>query len=286
MWTNDTEISFFESELKSLDVSKLFYCLGMADYFAYIPKNSKEKRPTLQSRNAPIGKFTERWVRDLLEKKKKKHGLFAVSTVECRELGLVKRSEADVAFCTTNTRFQKPEHIKIIFEVKMSVVSNYRYDNHNVTFFGDHTTHKGTPSLLRSDSMLKATGKAIYIRVSGLEASTIPIVVLGNSPISKGHEHKVDFLKNTGVIQSFLSLSPQQPVGKKQIQQSKNLGFQTIHDEKALQKIMDDMLSSEATYFSSMMPIPKLGELISIANKEKTDVAKAEKFLSFIRDMK
>jgi hypothetical protein len=286
MWTNDTEISFFEYELqRGTDPEQLFYCFGAAEYFAYIPKNRKEKKPALQSRNSLIGGFTEKWVRDLLAPIAESRGLFAVNTVECKELGLVKKSEADVAFCTTNTKLQKPEHVKLIFEVKMSVVSNYLYDNKDVKFFGNHTTHRGQPSLLRSDSMLKAAGKAINIRVSGLEASTIPIVILGNSPISKGYDHKVDFLKNAGVIQSFISLSSQ-PTGEKQIQQSKHLGFQTVQDVETLQKITNDILSSDAHYFSSMLPKSELGEIIRVANEEKTDVAKAEKFLSLIRRVK
>jgi len=36
-------------------------------------------------------------------------------------------------------------------------------------------------------------------------------------------------------------------------------------------------------YFSSMVSMPKLGEIIRLANKEKTDAAKAEKFLTLIR---
>jgi len=284
MWTNDTEIQFFESTLKEYaSPEQLFYYLG-GEYFAYVPKGRGAEKQTLQSRNSLIGNFTEKWAKDLLAPIAKIHGLFAVNDVECEEIGLPKKSEADLAFCTTNTRFQKPENIKLIFEIKMSVVSNYRYDDNGVTLIGDHTTHKGIPSLLRSDSMLKAIGKAINIRVSGLGASTIPIVVLGNSPISKGYEHKVDFLKQAGVIQTFLSLSSQ-PVGSKQTQQSKLFGFQTVQDVVTLQKITDDILSNDSCYFSSMMPKPKLGEIIRIANEEKTDVAKAEKFLLLIRNI-
>lgn len=37
-------------------------------------------------------------------------------------------------------------------------------------------------------------------------------------------------------------------------------------------------------YFSSMLSKQKLGELITIAGKEATDIAKAEKFLTLIRN--
>ncbi len=56
--------------------------------------------------------------------------------------------------------------------------------------------------------MLKAIGKSINIRVSGNESATIPIVILGNSPITESYVKKVDFLKESGVIQNFISLNP------------------------------------------------------------------------------
>lgn len=49
--------------------------------------------------------------------------------------------------------------------------TKYTYPN-NVEYVGDYKQHKGNPALLRSDSMLKAIGKSINIRVSGI-ASTI-----------------------------------------------------------------------------------------------------------------
>jgi len=92
----------------------------------------------------------------------------------------------------------------------MSVVSNYKFTPPNkVEFIGDYKNHKGNPSLLRSDSMLKAIGKSINIRVSGIASTKIPIVVLGNSPITDSYIKKVDFLKTSGVLQGFWSLNPE-----------------------------------------------------------------------------
>ena len=48
----------------------------------------------------------------------------------------------------------------------MSVMSNYKFTQpYKVEFIGDYKQHKGNPALLRSDSMLKAIGKSINIRV-------------------------------------------------------------------------------------------------------------------------
>ncbi|HHS95033.1 MAG TPA: hypothetical protein ENJ45_00465, partial [Phaeodactylibacter sp.] len=126
-------------------------------------------------------------------------------SVVCPELGLTTQSDADLAFCSTNDKHQKAENIKLLFEIKMSIVNNYKYEDGQVSFVGDYKTHKGTPSTLRSDSMLRAIGKSINIRVSGIESTKIPIIILGNSPITKNYAKKVDFLKKAEIIQSFIS---------------------------------------------------------------------------------
>jgi hypothetical protein len=60
----------------------------------------------------------------------------------------------------------------------MSIVWNWELKNNQLICLGDFKTHKGNPGLLRSDSMLKAIGKNINIRVSGIGASRIPIIIL------------------------------------------------------------------------------------------------------------
>jgi hypothetical protein len=282
LWGISTEKEFF---IKALDQfatpEKLFYSLKSGK-FAYVPKNCDSEGQTLQSRNTLIGNFTETWTQKLLAPIAKKFKLFAVNTVECPEIGLNKRSEADLAFCTSNEKVQKPQNIKIIFEIKMSIVSNYKYTAPDtIEFIGDYKTHQGNPSLLRSDSMLKAIGKSINIRVSGIESAKIPIVVLGNTPITKNYKHKVDFLKSSGVIQGFWSLNPAS--AKDDLEKTERLGFQTIQNIKNIETLLNDLLSTRINYFSSMISEKKLGEYIRIAYKEPTDEARAAKFLSLIR---
>ena len=210
LWDISTEKQFFIEALSHFATpEKLFYSLK-SGRFAYIPKEFDSEGQTLQSRNTLIGNFTETWAKNIFSPIARKHDLYAVNSVECPEIGLNKRSEADLAFCTTDSKMQKAENIRIIFEIKMSIVSNYRFtEPSTVELIGDYKTHQGNPSLLRSDSMLKAIGKSINIRVSGIESLTIPIVILGNSPITENYSHKVDFLKTAGVIQGFWSLNPE-----------------------------------------------------------------------------
>lgn len=283
LWNNDIEIQFFTEALKNFaSPEQLFYNLR-GGYVAYIPKGYDAEGKTLQSRNSLIGQFTEKWSKTVFEPIAKELGLYAVNSVVCDELGLSKRSSADLALCTSNEINQKPENIKLLFEIKMSVVSNYMFTHpDNIEFISDYKQHKGNPSLLRSDSMLKAIGKSINIRVSGFASSTIPIIILGNSPITDNYIKKVDFLKTSGVIQGFWSLNPH-PTNSNYIINTPKLGFETILDHQHLFNCCQKLLSNEMNYFSSMISKLKLGELIRIASQEPTDIAKAEKFLTLIR---
>ncbi len=165
----------------------------------------------------------------------------------------------------------------------MSVISNYKYTPAgNIEYVGDYKHHKGNPSLLRSDSMLKAIGKSINIRISSIDSTKIPIIVLGNSPITDSYIKKVDLLKMSGVIQGFWSLNPM-PTNSDFIKYTPKLGFQTISDKAQLFTNCKELLTSDMNYFSSMISKSKLGEIIRIASQEATDIAKAEKFLTLIR---
>jgi hypothetical protein len=131
--------------------------------------------------------------------------------------------------------------------------------------------------------MLKAIGKSINIRVSGIESTNIPIIILGNSPITDSYIHKVDFLKTAGVTQGFWSLNPA-PTSTKHVRSTPLNGFQTVENINLLSKLINELLNQEMNYFSSMISKPKLGEIIRIANEENTAEAKAEKFLQLIKE--
>ena len=126
-WDKNAEIKFFREALKNFaSPEQLFYDLE-AGYFAYAPKGKTTEGKTLQSRNTLIGRYTEKWCKDFFQPIAQSLGLFAVNSVVCPDLGLTKSTDADVAFCTTESTNQKAENVKIIFEVKMSIVNNYKY---------------------------------------------------------------------------------------------------------------------------------------------------------------
>jgi hypothetical protein len=121
------------------------------------------------------------------------------------------------------------------------------------------------------------------IRVSGIASSKIPVVVLGKSPITESYIKKVDFLKTSGVIQGFWSLNPN-PTNSDYVKNTPKLGFQTILNKEQLLNNSKELVTNDMNYFSSMISKLKLGEIIRISSQETTDIAKAKKFLTLIRN--
>jgi len=287
LWSKTEEYEFFKRTLLISTPEQLFYITGDGKYLAYWPKNYKGKKTTLQSRNTFIGSYTEKWVKNLLEPMAKKFNSYAVHNVVCEEIGLGERSPADVAIVRTPERYQEPENIVLLVEVKMSIVWNWEYnpDTGEIKCIGDYTTHRGNPGLLRSDTMLKAIGKSINVRVSSFKASKIPIIIIGNTPITQTYYDKVDHLKKAGIIQGFYSVNPN-PSDKDiptNIKSTPHSGFVRIDKYDELRAIIEDLLTEEREFFSAMVTKNRLGKIIEIANREPTYEKKAEKFLEIIR---
>lgn len=284
LWTKQKEIEFFNEAKKFAAPEQLFYLSDKSHYYAYWPKSYKGKMSTLQSRNALIGNFTEKYSVDLLNEFAKSRNLYSVQGVICDELGLTARSPADVALCKNNRKIQPVDNIIAIFEVKMSIVWNWELKDDKLICLGDFKTHKGNPGLLRSDSMLKAIGKSINIRVSNYSASQIPIIILGNTPITKSYYDKVDHLKTSGIIQGFWSVNPE-PLDNnyESLKSTSNNAFIRMDAYKELLHNLDELLSEKREFFSSMKSKKELGRIIELASREPNYERKAEKFLSLMR---
>ena len=283
LWSKDKEVEFFTDTLESSSAEKLFYIGDDNRYYAYWPKYYSGITSTLQSRNSFIGNFTEQYSVDLLEEFAALKNLYAVQGVVCDEIGLTKRSPADVAICASKDKFQRAENIKALFEVKMSIVWNWEFINGEIRCLGDYTTHKGNPGLLRSDSMLKAIGKSINIRVSGHQASKIPIIVLGNTPITDSYKSKVDHLKKAGIIQGFWSVNSNPLDDSDSIKNTDKGGFVRMDSYSELKICLDSLFSNQIEFFSSMISKSDLGSIIESASQGSNYDQKAEIFLSLIR---
>ena len=62
-------------------------------------------------------------------------------------------------------------------------------------------------------------------------------------------------------------------------------GFKTIERPEMLLGLIRHLIESDMNYFSSMISKRNLGELIAEADRESTDIAKAEKFLNLINNI-
>lgn len=288
LWTKKQETDFFTKSLEVASPEQLFYTTKDKKYYSYWPKNYKGAKTTLQSRNAFIEAYTEKWTCELLKEVAKELNAYAVRNMVCEELELTKSSPADVAICKTDSVIQKPQDIIAIFEVKMSVVWNWELLKNNSKFsikcLGDFKTHQGNPGLLRSDSMLKAIGKSITVRISSLESAKIPIIVLGNTPVTKSYYSKIDNLRNYGIIQGFWSLNPT-PLDNngENVKATKGKGFLRFDSYADFKDKLLALLNEEMMFFAGMKPKNELGKFIEIANKQETYEKKAEKFLNLMR---
>lgn len=284
-WNKEAERKFFLKSMEFATPEQLFYITDSQEYLAYWPKGYKGKKSTLQSRNSLIGKFTEKWVTDLIQKTVKGNKLFAVQGAICNELGLTNRSPADVVISRCNDIAQRVEDVLIIIEVKMSIVWNWRLIRHKAGYslkcIGDYKSHQGTPGLLRSDSMLKAIGKGANIRAT-LKASTIPIIIVGNTPITSYYYDKVDHLKKIGFIQGFWSINPDPINTSENIKSTTGKGFYRFDKFKELKIQVYNLLSEERNFFSGMISKEELGKIIEIADKKTAYKDKAEEFLKSI----
>lgn len=287
LWNKDEENRFFGKTLEIATPEQLFYLTQDGQYLAYWLKSYKGKKTTLQSRNTFIGSYTEKRVKELLQPIAEDLGLYSIHNVTCEALGLDNKSPADVAITRTASNIQNPENILLIVEVKMSIVWNWEYIpvTGEIKCIGDYTSHTGNPGLLRSDTMLKAIGKSINIRVSGLGSARIPIIIMGNTPITEHYYGKVDYLKRAGIIQGFYSINPA-PLDRESVKNMKHTlkkGFLRIDDFGELKNEIVNLLQEQREYFSGMMSKTELGKFIEFANVEKTYEKKAEKFLELIR---
>ena len=191
---------------------------------------------------------------------------FAKRGVNCPELGLTGNSGADLAILTQNLDGPIPASmIKCLFEVKMSFIWNWhKKDMTNPV--SDYDGHQGRPSIFRTDSVLKAIGKATITR-SYKGSERIPFIVIGNTPPPTGYRPNIDKTVSSGLIQKWISLTPnplvvkpQEGVGKRNPKAT--TGFLRIDKIEELQKLLFELLTGEGHYMSAMVEAEKIGRLI------------------------
>ena len=285
LWNKHQEKLFFINSKSFASPEQLFYRTDDGRYLAYWPKRYKGRKTTLQARNSLIGNFTEKWVSDLFGALIEDENLHIVQQARIPSVGITSKSPADIAIATEDKKILKASEVKLICEVKMSLVWNWQYDPEldRVTEVGDFRTHQGKPSFTRSDSILKAIGKCIDIRVSNFESTKIPIIVVGNAPLSNGFSKKADYLKHAGLIQGFWSLNPF-PLNHGNTRKSTpNRGYYRFDNTSELKIHLNQLFNKDLNFFSGMESPRNLGKLIEIANKEESYENKGLKFLNLLQ---
>lgn len=285
LWNKNQEKLFFINYMDRAFPSQLFYKSDDGRYLAYWPKGYRGRKSTLQSRNSLIGEFTENWVCNLFGNLIDDEGLFLVKQARIPSLGITSRSPADIVIADNNKKILKPCEVKVIFEVKMSIVWNWQYDakSNRLTEIGDFRTHQGKPSFTRSDSILKAIGKCIDIRVFNGQSSKIPIIVIGNAPLSNGFCKKADYLKSSGIIQGFWSLNPFPLNHGNTRKTTPKRGFIRFDNTSELKTHINKLFTQDLNFFSGMENLKDLGKYIESANEENTYEEKGLKFLNLIK---
>ncbi len=256
---------------------------------------------TPQGRNAGIGRFAidvahsvvEEAIADMAIPGK---NLWLKKDVRCDELSLTGGSKADIAILNKEIDEDvQPHHIECIFEVKISLVWNWELVGDEVRLAGDCDQHTGNPSLLRSDNILKAIGKAGLFRGSSPLSARIPFIVLGNTGVSNTYMNKIDYLVRSGLIQRFINLTPELAVADTGYRetlsrmQSPQGGYVTARTISEFRKMLESVLTADARYFSSMMHLGELGIIIRSIDLAQEPRAIGEQFLERIlatnRDM-
>lgn len=285
LWSRNQEKIFFEKSRNFASYDQLFYRTNDERYVAYWPKGYDGPKSTLQARNSLIGNYTEKWVSDLIKHVLEDKNLYVVQQAQIPAIGISRKSPADIAIATKNKKVLMPDEVKLIFEVKMSLVWNWEYDvqTSHIREIGDYRTHQGRPSFTRSDSILKAIGKCIDIRVSNFKSSKIPLIVLGNAPLSNGFCKKADYLKKAGIIQGFWSLNPFPLNHGNTRKRSHKNGFLRMDNIDEFNMSLDKLFNQELNFFSGMQNPKKLGQLIELANREKTYHEKGLKFINLLK---
>lgn len=285
LWSKKQEKLFFDKSKNFASHEQLFYRTDDERYVAYWPKGYSGVKSTLQARNSLIGNFTEKWVCDLIKHILESEELYVIQQAQIPAIGISRRSPADIVIASANKKVLMPEEVRLIFEVKMSIVWNWEFnvESSHVKEIGDYRTHQGRPSFTRSDSILKAIGKGIDIRVSNFKSSKIPLIVLGNAPLSNGFCKKADYLKKAGIIQGFWSLNPFPLNHGNTRKRSPKNGFLRMDNIKELNISLNQLFNQELNFFSGMENPERLGHLIEIANRENSYESKGLKFLNLLK---
>jgi hypothetical protein len=285
MWTKKAERKFFSWTFKKREAKpeQLFYCVEDKHFF-YLPTGIRGQGQVMQARNSWVGEFTEKWAEKFLKPIVKELGLHLVRKAVIAEWGLVKQRAADLAICR-KPELQQPEiDVIALIEVKMSIVWNWEWkpQEGKIVCAGDFQTHQGRPSVLRSDTVLKALGKAIEVRSKGFNGA---FFVLCNTPIPDDYQTQIDGCKRMGVMQGFFSVNPKPLDNKDTLKQTDFKGYLRWDSSEEAFETLSSLLTKQFHFFSAHLSLDQLGQLIERASQESSPQDKARRFLEALKEV-
>jgi len=239
-------------------------------------------------RNAVVADVTERFALDLFSQavttSPELSGKFFVKrNVVCSQLELRGATAADMAILNDDIKGPvPPKNIECIFEIKMSIIWNWAEGDKSHPL-ADYDAHAGRPSIYRTDSILKAIGKAAITR-SCQGSERIPFIVVANTPPPPNYRDKVDGTVKAGLIQKWISLTPNpliveptRSLTKRNPKQT--TGFLRIDTVAELQELLTTALTTDWQYIGAMVEAKKIGALIKSLDLSRTPEQVGYEFL-------
>lgn len=240
-------------------------------------------------RNAIVADVTEQFALNLFRyainnSRQLSNNYYVKRNVICPQLELRGATAADMAILNQDLEGPVPvETIECIFEVKMSIIWNWTEAKKSEPI-ADYDAHAGRPSIYRTDSILKAIGKAAITR-SCFGSETIPFIVIGNTPPPPNYRDKVDGTVRAGLIQKWLSLTPN-PLAVEPTRSSarrnpkQTTGFLRIDNIRELQELLETILTTKWQYIGAMVEAKKIGEIIKKLDLSRSAEEIGYEFLS------
>jgi hypothetical protein len=287
MWTKETEREFFSWAFNERNAKpeQIFYRVE-DKYLFYLCKGTKGQGQVMQARNPWVGEFTEKWAEKFLSPIVGNLGFYVVRKATIREWGLFRQRAADLVICRTPQKPQEvdPKSVIAIVEVKMSIIWNWEWKPqlNEIVCAGDFRTHQGRPSVLRSDTVLKALGKAIEVRSKGFNGA---FFVLCNTPIPDDYQTQIDGCKRIGVMQGFFSVNPQPLDKEDSLKRTDFEGFLRWDSPDEASTTLSSLLAKQSQFFSGYLSLRQLGELIETASRQSSPQDKARCFLEALREV-
>lgn len=294
LWSVDIERSLVEESMLTT-----IYCNSCKFSERAFFRDKSDKCPeckaklsvgTTNQRNTIVGAKTELFALSLLKhvtkalRRELEIDLFAKRKVICPELGFTGHSPADLAILTEDLEGRVPAStIACLFEVKMSFIWNWKKQDLSKPF-ADYDGCSGRPSIFRTDSILKAIGKAAITRgYPGGEK--IPFFVVVNTPPpSKEYRESLGKTVDSGLIQRWISLTPNPLIVKPQVSPEKrnpkySPGFLRIDEVSELRSLLAELLDRKLHYVSAMVETEKIGLLIKSLDLNEAPENVGQEFL-------